>query len=178
MKLQFVSLMLISLFVGSSFAGLDGIIVNEIVPDPSGPSNNIDTDQDGFFESTDEYVEFGNTTGAAVDISGWQVYVEGGGTQVLRHTFSASSSIAAGEFLGLVTNWDSPTAQPANIVEIGSGTSILANGGDHVLLLNPATNMYASWIYNGATPTFTGLPAGAVEAMSVLDLGMDQDGVI
>ena len=48
---------------------LGGIIINEILADPNG-ANNFDTDGNGVARNGDEFIEFKNTSGAAIDISG------------------------------------------------------------------------------------------------------------
>ncbi|WP_299751717.1 hypothetical protein [uncultured Tateyamaria sp.] len=49
---------------------LGGIIINEILVDPSGSTANFDTDGNGTADATDEYVELRNVSDTAIDISG------------------------------------------------------------------------------------------------------------
>lgn len=57
---------------------LGGIVINEILVDPNG-ANNFDADGNGTAAGTDEYVELYNSSGAAIDISGLQLWDAGVG---------------------------------------------------------------------------------------------------
>ena len=108
------------LYFGSSASAqtttsnLSGIVINEILVDPSGGSNNFDTDGNGSVNDEDEFVELYNSSGSAVDIAGWQLWDDGSGNWF---TFPAPSVVQPGGFALVV-------------VDVQSGGSLLvASGG-------------------------------------------------
>lgn len=125
--------------------GLQGVVVNEVFPDPDAGSSA-------------EFVELFNTSGTAVDISGWTLQDEGVGTW---HTFPSGTTIAPGGFI--------------SVPNPGS-SGILNNGGDSVYLVDAAGN-YVIYTYNGDTPNEadTSLTLGGTN-MGVEDIGNDVDG--
>ena len=160
---------------------LSGVLINEILADPNsvGASQDcstattpcFDTNGSGAAEADDEFVELFNTSGLEVDISGWEIYDETG----LQHTFpgtvdSGTTLLAAGGFVVVVSNYDSP---PANFFEASSGSLSLNNGAETVYLRDPGTDTFIAASYNGDTPTNTpaGTPNGMFEAF-----GSDEDG--
>lgn len=171
MKKQIASLLIVALFAATSFAGLEGITLNEANPDPVGTSA-FDTDGNGTVSGIDdEFLEFANTTGSAIDLTGWTLYVDNGGTHTLRYTFS--ETIPANGFLALVNDWDEgANAVPANVIDLGNGSALLGNAGDNIVLLNTG-NEYASWTYNSFSPVSAGLPGGATLIESNIELGTD-----
>ena len=151
---------------------LSGIAINEILADPNSTTNNFDTDGDGEFETDDEFVEFFNASGTAVDISGWQVY----DNTDLAHTFDPNTVLAPGDFVAVVGAYDPGTPPPgSNIVAANESTLGLGNGGDTVFLYDPGTDRYIAASYNGNTSAFPG-PASAAESART-DFGSDTDGL-
>ncbi|GAB5536849.1 MAG: hypothetical protein Rubg2KO_30980 [Rubricoccaceae bacterium] len=160
--------------LASAQANLSGVVINEILVDPNGGDGpDVDTDGDGTSETDDEFVEFYNTTGAAVDISGWQVYQVSGGNAVLAHTFAASTSIAGGGYIAVVGAWD-PGTPPAGIVAASETSTKLgfSNGGDEVFLFDPTANQYIGAYYNGAQAAVT---IGTATLAGEDDFGSDAD---
>ena len=85
---------------------LNGIIFDQLYGDNTSGAE-FDTDYDGTATQEDEFVSFTNTTGSAVDVSGWQVWTigtTGSGApdsqqEGLYHTFGVGTQIAAGDTL-------------------------------------------------------------------------------
>lgn len=148
-------------------ATLQGVVINEILPDPSG-SSNFDSDGDGNFESNDEFVELYNTNGTPVDISGWTLG-EGDGTDP-DFTFPPGTVIPAGGHVVVIGGWDSMDPLPANWFDIGNApsTGIFNNGGEEILLSDGTDTIAA--VYNAEDPG--DVPMGA----AVDDFGTDAEG--
>ena len=122
---------------------VQGVVINEILPNPNtGGTPSFDTDGNGTANLLDEYVEFFNTTGADVDISGWTVS-DGVGE---RFTFPAGSTISANGHVTLVASWAGTL--PADTYEIG--VAVLNDGGD-VIELSDGTNV-ACLLYTSPSP--------------------------
>src|SRR6056297_2026987 len=81
-------------------ANLDGIVINEVMIDGNADDGTFfDTNGDGISSPTrDDFIELHNTSGSAVDISGWQIW---DGSQV-RHQFEPGTTIQAGGFLTVI----------------------------------------------------------------------------
>ena len=117
---------------------VQGVVINEILTDPVGTTS-FDTDGNGSANGNDEFVEFFNTTGSDVDISGWTVADNIG----IRFTFPSGSTIPADGHVTLVAVWDG--ALPSNTYEIGM--AVFNPGGDTIELsdgTNVATASYGS----------------------------------
>ena len=146
-------------------ASLNGIVINEILADPSSAGgNNFDTDRDGVIEDSDEFVELYNTSGADVDISGWTL----SDGDVSTFTFPAGTTIPAGEHIVIVTRWNSPELQPSWVYSFGPN-ALWNNTGDEVIL-SDGTNTIAA-VYNAQNNN--DIPAGA----DVDDFFTDTDGL-
>ncbi|MEM6859000.1 MAG: lamin tail domain-containing protein, partial [Pseudomonadota bacterium] len=117
------------------------VIINEIQFDPASGAAG-DANQDGTRDfSQDEFVEIVNTTGAAIDISGWTLSDDDGDD----FTFPAGTTLAAGQALVLFGGGTPPgnvgDGQPNAsfggalvFVDDGSIGSGLSNGGDLIEL--------------------------------------------
>lgn len=149
---------------------LDGIVFNEVMPDPNSSTNNFDTDGDGSFETADEFIELYNTTAAAVDMSGWEFW---DGNTVF--TVPATTIVPANGFLVLVSGY-APGTPPSNYLVTGGS---LSNGGDDVFLYNPTSDSYIGLIYGSGVASPTGLTTAHPTATSngVDDFGSDTDGL-
>ncbi|MEM9884538.1 MAG: lamin tail domain-containing protein [Bacteroidota bacterium] len=170
--LFFTSFLCLSLTAYSQ-ANLSGIVINEILPDPTGTTS-FDTNCDGSFDADDDFVEFYNGSGTTIDISGWQVY-EGAG---LQFTFpgapgSMTTVIAAGDRVAVVDDFTSP---PANYFD-ANGLPI-NNSGDQIILFNPTADEYISAVFNGFTLDNADVLATSATATSAgdEDWGNDTDG--
>jgi len=118
---------------------VQGVVINEILSDPSGSTTNFDTDGDGMFETNDEFVELFNTSGVDVDISGWTLTDGGGDTFI----FPTGTIIPAGEHLVIVGGW-SPGTPPDHILVEGSDFGLF-NNGDNITLSDGMTSAVASY---------------------------------
>ena len=175
MKKFFLTLLLIFPTFVANADDVSVITINELLIDPTVGSGGFDTDGDGAFESEDEFIELFNSSSSAVDISGWQLYVGSGGTQELRHTFGAGSTVASGGFFTVVAEYSG--TPPSGFVQSDDGSNFLGNGGDNIALFDPSSSLFSSYVYNGDPDLGAlGLPAGATLFGNVIDLGDDEDG--
>ena len=172
-----------SLFcLANTFAqsAIQGVVINEILVDPSGSTHNFDTDGSSGFEANDEFVELYNTTATPVDISGWEIWDQGTG---IWFTFPSGSTIAAFGYVVALGGWD-VGVPPADYYSAGTSptTGRMNNTMDNVVILDPGAvpPVYVQAKYNGdATDnplTYSGFPATAVAAGPVEDFGNDVDG--
>jgi hypothetical protein len=161
-----------------------GVCINEVLADPNSTTDNFDTDGNGTAETEDEFVELYNLSGAAVDISGWQLWDDGVG---LWFTFPPATVLQPGAYAVVVTAVQSggslPTMTNPNSLAFDAGYSggVLNNGGDNVVLYDPGADEYVQLRYNGDgaddPPTeYAGFSATATSVGPVEDWGSDQDG--
>lgn len=158
-------------------ASLNGIIFDQVYGDNSGGAE-FDTDKDGTATQEDEFVSVQNTTGAPVDLSGWQIWSDSSGANApdspqdgLYHTFPSGSVLGPGETLFIINEYSGtppPNFQEASEggVESGAGdasTNFLSEGasgpefGEAVALVNPSTGEYIVLHFSGdETTDFTG----------------------
>lgn len=161
---------------------LGGIVINEILVDPNG-ANNFDTDGNGTASSVDEYVELYNTSGAAIDISGVQLWDQGVGNWF---TFPPGTILAAGGHAmvmsGVQAGGSLPTGAPGDLFfDAGRGSALINNGGDNVVVYDPGADQYISATYNGdpldnPVATYTGFSPTATQSGTGEDFGNDTDG--
>jgi hypothetical protein len=120
-----------------------GLVVNEIHADPAAFYG--DANHDGVVSSIeDEFVEFVNSTGAPLDISGWQVQ-DGIG---LRHLFPPITQLPSGCAV-LVFGGGLPQGDFGHsVVQVASTGSLSLNDmGDIVVLLDSRGVAWASYQY-------------------------------
>lgn len=86
---------------------LNGIIISEVLAD--NPTGSLDVNNSGQGNKLDEFVEFQNTTNADIDLGGYQVWSFENG---LLHTFTAGTTLAAGDTVAVLGEFD--PAIPAN----------------------------------------------------------------
>lgn len=98
-----------------------GVTINEVLPNPSGPSS----------EDT-EWIELFNSDGIPVDMTGWKLDDEDGGSSV--YIIASGSGIVASGFL---------------VFEKSITNIALNNTGDTVRLINPAGDIVDSHTYAG-----------------------------
>ncbi|MDQ5844333.1 MAG: lamin tail domain-containing protein, partial [Acidobacteriota bacterium] len=139
------------------------VIVNEVLADPPDGVPVGDANHDGVRSaSDDEFVELVNSTGAAIDISGWTVrtHPTGSTTETIRHTFAASTNLPSGAaivvFGGGGLNFDPANAAfaCAQVVKASSGGLSLTNSGLTVVVRNGSGSVFTQFSYGGST----GLP--------------------
>lgn len=130
-------------------ADINGIVINEILADPTGSANDFDTDRNGSANSSDEFIELYNTSSTySVDIGGWTLRDRSGTT----FTFPKNTVIVPDGKVAVVTQYDSPVPQGFYRFNTGKGknskTDIWDDGGDVVILSNGEREITAG--YNGA----------------------------
>ncbi|MEM8742528.1 MAG: lamin tail domain-containing protein, partial [Pseudomonadota bacterium] len=174
---------------------LDGIIFGQIFGDNSSdndPTSNteFDSDGDGTTTQEDEFVSITNTTGAPMDISGWQIWSDASGTNApdpeqdgLYHTFPLGSVLEPGETLWIIneiTGAEPDWAQEASEggVESGPGgenTNFLSEGNikpkpEAVALVNPDTGEYIVFNMAPNPPEIQNLPGfPGTEVVGIVD---------
>ena len=120
-------------------ASLNGIIFDQIYGDNSGGAE-FDTDGDGTATQEDEFVSFTNTTGAPIDVSGWQIWSDASGAGApdgpqdgLYHTFPPGTVIAPGDTLYIIN--EITGTPPAWAQEASEGGTESGAGGDNTNFL-------------------------------------------
>ncbi|MEQ9466491.1 MAG: lamin tail domain-containing protein [Ekhidna sp.] len=160
---------------------LSGIVFNEILTDANSSGEfNYDTDGNGTANNEDEFIELYNMSESAVDISGWEIWEEGG----LYFTFPASTIVQPGAYVGVITAVQDggalPTPSGNNLVfdALGSSFGNFSNGGENIALHNPNANEYIQMKYNGdADADFSSdLPSASLVSI-IEDWGNDTDGL-
>ena len=162
---------------------LGGIVINEILVDPNG-ANNFDTDGSGTAGHTDEYVELYNSSGAAIDISGLELWDAGVGEWF---TFPPGTVLAAGAHAmvmsGVQAGGSLPTsANPDDLFfDAGRASPLINNVGDNVVLYDPANDEYIQARFNGDAlddppNDYAGFSATATRSGTGEDFGNDIDG--
>lgn len=179
-------------------ASLEGIIFDQVYGDNTGGAE-FDSDGDGTATQEDEFVSFTNTSGTAVDISGWQIWSDATGAGApdgpqdgLYHTFPPGTVLSPGETIYIVNEITGTPAfnmQEASEggVESGAGgtnTNFISEGGpagqsESLALVNPDTGEYI--IFNMADgvasiiPGLSGFPGttSVGESNAVTDSGVE-----
>lgn len=146
--------------------GVNGIVIEQIYGDNTGGAE-FDTDGDGAATQEDEFVSVMNTSGAAVDLSGMQIWSDAiiysagdadnpDGNNGLYHTFPPGTVLQPGETLYVITEI---TGTPAfNMQEAseggvesapgsGASTNFLSEGGganatEALALVDPSSGDY------------------------------------
>lgn len=163
---------------------LGGIIINEILVDPNGSGGaNFDTDGSGTANHTDEYVELYNTSNTAIDISGLQLWDAGVGNWF---TFPPGTVLQPGAHAMVMTGVQAGGSLPTGgandlFFDAGRGSSLINNGGDNVVVYDPANDEYIQATFNGdalddPTATYAGFSGTATRVGTGEDFGSDNDG--
>ncbi|AXX97396.1 Hint domain-containing protein [Profundibacter amoris] len=161
---------------------LGGIVINEVLVDPNG-ANNFDTDGNGTAAATDEDIELVNTSNVAIDISGLQMWDQGVGNWF---TFPAGTILQPGGHAmvmsGVQAGGSLPTGGPDDLFfDAGRGSALINNGGDNIVVYDPANDEYIQATFNGdplddPTATYSGFSATATRVGLGEDFGNDNDG--
>ena len=161
---------------------LGGIAINEVLVDPNG-ANNFDTDGNGTAAATDEYIELVNTSNVAIDISGLQMWDQGVGNWF---TFPPGTVLQPGGHAmvisGVQAGGSLPAVGPDDLVfDAGRGSSLINNGGDNIVVYDPANDEYIQATFNGdplddPTATYSGFSTTATRVGLGEDFGNDNDG--
>ncbi|MFQ6551387.1 Hint domain-containing protein [Aestuariibius insulae] len=157
---------------------LGGIVINEVLADPSGSQNDFDTDGNGTARNTDEFVELFNTSGNPIDISGLELFDPAQGSWF---TFPDGTVLQSGGravvVAGVQNGGSLPAVGPGNLAfDAGRNNAVLTNSSDTIGLYDPSSNTYIEADYNGGASRAISYPAGATQIGSGDDLGSDIDG--
>jgi hypothetical protein len=166
-------------------ASLNGIIFDQIYGDNSGGAE-FDTDGDGTTTQEDEFVSFTNTTGAPIDVSGWEIWSDMAGSGApdspqdgLFHVFPPGTIIAPGETLYVINEITGSTpywAQEASEggVESGAGganTNFLTEGDvnpESIALVDPSTGDFLVFNMDNNPSAFSEFDGGGTSSNSAL----------
>ncbi|HBQ36976.1 MAG TPA: hypothetical protein DD729_09120 [Rhodobacteraceae bacterium] len=162
---------------------LGGIVINEVLADPNG-ANNFDTDASGTANHTDEFVEIYNSSAAAIDISGLQLWDAGAGNWF---TFPPGTILQPGAQAMVITGVQAGGSLPTSgnpddlFFDAGRAAPLINNGGDNVVLYDPANDEYVQATFNGDAlddppNDYSGFSATATQVGSGEDFGNDIDG--
>lgn len=163
---------------GPVVASLNGIIFDQIYGDNTGGAE-FDTDGDGTATQEDEFVSFTNTTGSAIDVSGWQVWTDSTGVGAygnaqqdgLYHTFPPGTVIQPGETLYIVTEFSgTPPSWAQEASEGGTETTttssnFISEGGsgtasESLALVDPDTGDFLVFNMSSASSEFASFDGG------------------
>ncbi len=144
------------------------MVVNEVLADPATGTDG-DANHDGTRDSADdEFVELVNSTGAAINISGWTVRTHSptSATETIRHTFTAGTSVPTGEamvvFGGGTFNPNDPLFGCARVAKASSGGLSLTNSGLTIMVQDGSGNLVTQFSYGGTT----GLNGGNAQSLT------------
>jgi hypothetical protein len=121
-----------------------GLILNEILYDPSNSGLDGDANGDGqYAQSEDEFIEFVNTSSLDIDISGFKVYDASGFSSLSpNHTFPSGSLVASGKAIVLFGGGTPTGSFGGAVVQTStSGNLSLNNAGDHMIFTNAADSV-------------------------------------
>ncbi len=162
-----------------------GIIINEILADPTGAGVSTDTDGDGTARGADEYVELLNTSASAVDVGGLEFW---DAQRDNWFTIPDGTILQPGGTLTVVRNARPAGTLPGDGVtdiafDADFGSGVLGNNRDNVVIYDPDANAFIQATYNNDTlddPTtgsnYAGFSATAVRVGAGEDFGTDIDG--
>lgn len=163
---------------------LGGIAINEVLVDPNG-ANNFDTDGDGTARGRDEFIELINTSNAAIDISGLELWDAGRDNWF---TFPSGTVLEPGAVAVVVRDVQAGGSLPSVsgddlAFNAAFGLNVFNNGGDNLVVYDPANDEFIQATYNGDTlddpttgSTYAGFSSTATRVGSGEDFGTDQDG--
>ena len=133
------------------------LVVNEVLADPP-PGNEGDANHDGVRDGAqDEFIELVNSTGAAMNISGWTVRTRSSlaVNETVRHTFAANVNVAAGEAMVVFGGGNLDPANTlfgcARVVKSSSGNLALTNSGLMILVRDEKGNLVTQMSYGGVS---------------------------
>jgi uncharacterized repeat protein (TIGR01451 family) len=135
------------------------VVINEVLADPPDGLNG-DANRDGARDSSDdEFVELVNSTSGGINISGWTIRTRAtSGTESVRHTFAANTTLPASEAIVVFGGGTPPNFNPADsafgcaqVVTASSGGLSLTNSGLTVVVRDSAGNLITQFTYGGST---------------------------
>ena len=163
---------------------LGGISINEVLVDPNG-ANNFDTDGSGRARGGDEFIELINTSNAAIDISGLELWDQGRDNWF---TFPPGTVLQPGAVAVVVRNVQNggslPSVSGDNLAfDADYGSGVFNNNGDNIVVYDPNNDEYIQATYNGDTADdpvngsgYSGFSSTATQSGVTEDFGNDQDG--
>ena len=111
----------------------DGIVVNEVLPDPNGVDN-FDTDGNGTAAAVDEFVELYNSSQDTIDIGGLELWDPGA-----DHWFTipAGTLLPPASFavviVGVQVGGELPLLPAGSVAfDAGRSSGVFNNGGDNL----------------------------------------------
>ena len=153
---------------------LENIGISRFYADVDGPEiGDSNTDNaDG-----DDFISIVNFGGAPVDISGWQLYTDQGGTATPVFSFPSSTVIGSCEVFTIIGDWNGSNPLPTNWFDANYVTSEGLFGDDpricYAILRNPNTNAYIVFHHRLSAPTLsTGTLVGTYD-FSPVDTDID-----
>lgn len=162
---------------------LGGIIINEVLADPNSASANFDTDGNGNTDSRDEFIEIYNSSNTAIDISGLELWDAGKGNWF---TFPPGTVLQPGGHAMVIAKVQGggslPTGGPDDLFfDAQSGTAVMNNNKDNLVLYDPNNDEYIQATYNGDAlddppNDYAGFSATATRVGTGEDFGHDIDG--
>lgn len=135
------------------------LVINEVLADPPDGAAG-DANRDGQRSaSQDEFVEIVNASDVDIDLGGYRIATrDSNDAQVIRHTFASGVILPPGAaavvFGGATTaTFDprDPSFAGAQVFVASTGALSLLNGGDTILLLDPAGSIAEEMSYGAAT---------------------------
>ncbi|MEO0863725.1 MAG: Hint domain-containing protein [Pseudomonadota bacterium] len=138
---------------------LNGIFISEILADNAGGAA-VDTDGDGNTNKADEFIEFGNVSGASISLDGYEVWSEKNG---LLYQFGPGDTLDDGDSATVVGNYggtppagfyNAGIAENGNFIPDGEGQKF-----DTIFLVDTATGDYIALSY-GNPPRAPTQPGG------------------
>ena len=122
-----------------AFAQFEGLVINEILPNPRNAAGlYLDSNQDGITNVfDDEFIELLNTSATSIDLAGF--WISESNTNIRRHVFAPYILPPGGSIVvfggGSLLNFSNPPAQIAT----GGGLSLNNNDPETVYLFSPQT---------------------------------------
>jgi predicted extracellular nuclease/alkaline phosphatase len=161
-----------------------GIVLNEALIDPNDATSNYDTDGDGTAATEDEFVEIYNLSGSPIDIGGLELWDAEQGNWF---TVPAATVLGPDSYAVVVAQVQAGGSLPAvpagNLAfDAGYGGGVIDDGGDNVVLYDPASDDYVQLFFGGDPAEdppvdYIGFSNTATRIGTVEDWGTDTDGV-
>lgn len=162
---------------------LGGILISEILADPNGV-NNFDTDGNGVARGADEFIELHNISGAAIDISGLELWDAGRGNWFTFPPGSVLQPDAHAMVMRRVQpGGNLPTSSDPDdlFFDAAFSSNVINNGRDNVVVYDPANDEFIQALFNNdtlddPTATYSGFSGTATRNGAGEDFGSDIDG--
>ncbi len=163
---------------------LGGIVINELLIDPSGAVH-FDTDRNGVARSGDEFIELLNTSQSVIDISGLELW---DAQRDNWFTFPPGSILEPGARATIVRNVQNGGSLPSGgaddlVFDADFSRGVFNNSGDNVVLYDPSNDEFIQATYNGdvlddptSGPGYAGFSSTASRVGAGEDFGSDIDG--